>query len=358
MTDITLPLKIFPDFFLEEQGIGFYDITMRMRMFCYVNINKKPGLTDGELDFHIEDAFYELAELYDIPRPNNMGCQQQDRFPGYNYEIYLEWDLPQSAHKLVDVEGSLDIDEIEDMLDTAYYQGYPAPNLVNKFSPSDKIEDSIPAYVEKFLEKNNYSVSTTYAIDEFHAYIEGNRDVMWESEVKDYDEDRFFGEVPFALNVVSDGLIDIYPSAHFMADAGYETLNLEDEVKFNPTLPELALRVLKFEIKDYYRPLQVDVEFTNEFTAIDLIGEDGVSVRISFSIDADASERELQKLVSIKDDDYTEVVAAVSKKAAVRMKQMKEKYQKTKEKELQRQKGLSETKCDKKIKVKIVRRGK
>jgi hypothetical protein len=357
MNDITLPLRIYPDFFIDDHGDFNYDITMRIRMSCFLNINKKPGLTDGELDFHVEDALHELAEIYEIPPPNNVGVGQQSRFPGYNYELVLEWDLPQSAHKLVDVEGSLDIDEIEDMLDTAYYQGYPAPNLVNKFSPSDKIEDSIPAYIEKFLEKYNYSVSTNYAIEEFHMYIEGNRDVMWESEVKDYDEDQFFGEVPFALNVVSDGLIDIYPSAHFMAQAGYETLNVEEDLEFNPNLPELALKVLKFEIKDYYRPIQVDVEFTNEFTAVDLKGEDGVSVKISFSIDADASERELQKLVSIKDDDYTEVVSAISKKAAVRMKQMKEKYRKTKEKEIerQRQQQIKEMKKKNKIKVKFRR---
>mgnify|MGYP003135373304 FL=1 len=353
MTDITLPLKIFPDFFLEERGAGFYDITMRMRMFCYVNINKKPGLTDGELDFHIEDAFYELAEIYDIPRPNNMGCQQQDRFPGYNYEIYLEWDLPQSAHKLVGMEGSLDIDEIEDMLDTAYYQPHPAPNLVQKFSPSRFVEDSIPAYVEKFLEKNNYSVSTTYAIDEFHMYVEGNRDVMWESEIKDYDEDQFFGEVPFALNIVSDGLIDMYPYSEFMQEAGYE--NMEEELQFNPTLPDLAMRVLKFEIQDYYRPLQVNVAFESELSAEDLKEDEGVPVTISFSIDSDASERELEKLLSIKDDDYTEVVAAINEKAVVRMKQMKEKYRKTKEREIekQRQQQIKEMKKKNKIKVRF-----
>ena len=353
MTDITLPLKIFPDFFLEEQGAGFYNITMRMRVFCYVNINKKPGLTDGELDFHIEDAFYELAEIYDIPRPNNLGCQQQDRFPGYNYEIYLEWDLPQSSHKLVDVEGSLDIDEIEDMLDTAYYQGSPAPNLVNKFSPSDKIEDSIPAYVEKFLEKYNYSVSTNYAIDEFHMYIEENRDVMWESEVMDYDEDQFFGEVPFALNIVSDGFIDMYPYSGFMQEAGYE--NMEEEIQFNPTLADLVMRVLKFEIQDYYRPLQVSVAFESELSAEDLKEDEGVSVTISFNIDSDASERELEKLISVKDDDYTEVVAAINQKAVARMKQMKEKYQKTKEKEMekQRQQQIKEMKKKNKIKVRF-----
>jgi hypothetical protein len=175
--------------------------------------------------------------------------------------------------------------------------------------------------------------------------------------VKDYDDDQFFGEIPFALNVVSDGFIDIYPTAHFMADAGYETLNAEEDLEFNPNLPELALTVLKFEIKDYYRPIQVDVEFTNEFTAVDLIGEDGVSVKISFSINADASERELQKLVSIKDDDYTDVVAAISKKAVVRMKQMKEKYRKTKEREIerQRQQQIKEMKKKNKIKVRFRR---
>ena len=351
----SLPLKIIPDFFIDDLGDHNYDITMRIRIFCYVNINKKPGLTDGELDFHIEDAFYELAEIYDIPRPNNLGCMQQNRFPGYNYELFLEWDLPQSAHKLAGMEGSLDIDEIEYMLDTAFYHEHPAPNLVNKFSPSDEIEDSIPAYVEKFLEKNNYSVSTNYAIDEFHAYIEDNRDVMWESEVKDYDDDRFFGEIPFALSVVSDGFIDMYPYSGFMKAAGYE--NMEQEIQFNPTLADLAMRVLKFEIQDHYRPLQVTVAFESVLSAEDLKEDEGVPVTISFNIDSDASERELEKLLSIKDDDYTEVVEAINEKAVARMKQMKEKYQKTKEKEIerQRQQQIKEMKKNNKIKVRFRR---
>merc|ERR1711871_1210034 len=154
MSDITIPLKIWPDFFVEDWGgDGYYPIDMRIRMLCYINVNKKPGLTDGELDTAVEDALYELAEIYDIPRPNNAGVGQQTRYPGYNYELYLEWDLPQSAHKLVGMEGSLNIDEIEDMLDTAYYQPHPAPNLVQKFSTSRFVEDSIPAYIEKFLER-------------------------------------------------------------------------------------------------------------------------------------------------------------------------------------------------------------
>ncbi len=49
--------------------------------------------------------------------------------------------------------------------------------------------------------------------------------------------------------------------------------------------------------------------------------DEGVPVTISFNIDSDASERELEKLISIKDDDYTEVVAAINEKAVVRMKQ-------------------------------------
>ncbi len=239
----TLPLKITPDFYIDDLGDHNYDILMRIRISCFLNINKKPGLTDGELDFHVEDALHELAEIYEIPPPNLAGVGQNSFFPGYNYELVLEWNLHPAAKKLMGMRGSLDIDELEHMLDTAYYHGYPAPNLVNKFSPSDKIEDSIPAYIEKFLEKNNYSVSTNYAIDEFHMYIEDNRDVMWESEVTDYDDDRFFGDMPFALNVVSDGFIDMYPYSGFMQEAGYE--NMEEELQFNPTLPGLATESLK-----------------------------------------------------------------------------------------------------------------
>jgi DNA-directed RNA polymerase specialized sigma subunit len=115
------------------------------------------------------------------------------------------------------------------------------------------------------------------------------------------------------------------------------------------------MRVLKFEIQDYYRPLQVNVAFESELGAEDLKEDEGVPVTISFNIDSDASERELEKLLNIKDDDYTEVVAAINEKAVVRMKQMKEKYQKTKEKEIekQRQQQIKEMKKKNKIKVRF-----
>jgi DNA-directed RNA polymerase specialized sigma subunit len=147
----------------------------------------------------------------------------------------------------------------------------------------------------------------------------------------------------------------MYPYSGFMKDAGYE--NMEQEIQFNPTLADLAMRVLKFEIQDHYRPLQVTVAFESVLSAEDLKEDEGVPVTISFNIDSDASERELEKLLSIKDDDYTEVVEAINEKAVARMKQMKEKYQKTKEKEIERQKQqqIKEMKKNNKIKVRFRR---
>ena len=138
-----------------------------------------------------------------------------------------------------------------------------------------------------------------------------------------------------------------------MEEAGYK--NIDEEIKFNPTLVGLVMRVLDFEIKDHYRPLQVKVGYSNDFTAEDLKDDEGLAITISFSVDADASDRELQKLVDIKDDDYTEVVEAINKKAVERMKLMKEKYRKTKERELERQKQqqIKEMKKNNKIKIKI-----
>jgi hypothetical protein len=345
--DITLPLRIEPELSLSDHGDGYYGVDMRIAIICYINANKPEHIDHRSFEMAIKDAILESGELYNIPEVENVLVTPRNTID-YDYEIFLKWGYNQSQ-QLIDVEGHLDIDELEDALETAYYQKYPAPNLVMKFSPSDKVEDSIPAYIEKFLEKNGYSSGVTYAIEEFHHYVEDNRNVMWESEVLDYDDDQFFGEIPYSLSVVSDGELEFWPYEDFVQPAGYE--NIKEELQFNPTLPGLVMRVLKFELQDYYRPLQVDVGFSDSVTAQDLIDDEGLQITISFKIDADHSDQPLQKLVAIKDEDPYDVREVIKEKAIARMKQMKEKYQRMKEKEKQQE--IREIKKQTKIKVKI-----
>ena len=348
--DFSTPLHIQPNFDVEGDGY----INLEFTILFYIYFNPTENSTSQSLTMAVNDAMLEAAELYSLPEGDSIILTPKDEDKN-QYEVHISYRYS-AAEELIGINSSdgeiPEIDSLEQVITDAYYSSYPAPNLIQKFSASRLVRDSIPAYIEAWLQKNGYSAGTDYAVEEFTWYVEGNRDSMWEIENVDYDENEFFGEIPYSVTAVHQGGLEFWPVSDYLEEAGYD--DMKQVLAERPDFAEHVQQVLKFEVVDYFRALAPEVMFDPEISDRVLLDDDGIEVHIAFEVNQDESDNVLNKLQSIKALDYDVLRNSLMKKLLARTVQLKQKYERLKTKEAEKQ--LREEKKQNKIKVKIRKR--
>jgi len=346
--DFSQGLHIQPNFDVDDDGY----ISLEFGILFYIYFKPSENATSRSLTLAITDAMDEAGEMYGLPDADQVILTPKDDEED-KYEVYVSY-KHDHAERLIGL-GDTDIPDVhtleQDIMD-AYYGSYPAPNLIAKFSSSRYVNDSVAAYLEAWLQKNGYSKGTDYAVEEFTWYVEGNRDSMWEIEDVDYDDNQFFGEIPYSVTAVHQGGLEFWPVSDYLEEAGYG--DMKQVLAERPDFAEHVQQVLKFEVVDYFRALGPEVMFDPKIDSQMLITDDGVQVHIAFQVNQDQSDNVLAKLQSIKTLDYDVLRNSLITKCLARTKQLKEKYERLKAKEAEKQ--LREQKKQNKLKVKIRKR--